>query len=63
MYIGWLRANIARAIDTIPINKTSMDVKEDILFNFEINPVIPNTIIINPTIYNWNPTKNERASR
>ena len=63
MYIGWLSANTASAIETIPINKTSIDVKEDILFTFDINPVIPNTIMMNPTIQNWNPTKNEIASR
>ncbi len=50
MYIGWLSANTASAIETIPINKTSIDVKEDILFTFDINPVIPNTIMMNPTI-------------
>lgn len=50
MYIASLRANMASAIDTIPIIKTSIDVNADILFNFEINPLIPNTIMIIPTI-------------
>lgn len=50
MYIGWLRANIASAIDTIPINKTSIAVNADILPNFDINPFIPNTIMIIPTM-------------
>ena len=50
IYIGWLSANTASAIAIIPIIKTSIEVNVDILVIFEINPVIPNTIIINPTI-------------
>lgn len=50
MYIGWLSANIARAIATIPIINTSIEVNVDMRFILDINPVIPNTIIMNPTI-------------
>ena len=50
MYIGWLSANIARAIATIPIINTSIEVNADMRFILDINPVIPNTIIMNPTI-------------
>lgn len=48
--IGLPPANIPRAIATIPINKTSIEVKFEILFTLDINPAIPNIIIINPTI-------------
>lgn len=47
MYIGSFNANTASATAIIPIIKTSIDVNLD---NFENNPVIPNTIIINPTM-------------
>lgn len=50
MYIGWLSANTARAIATIPIINTSIEVNADMRFILDINPVIPNTIIMNPTI-------------
>lgn len=50
MYIGWFSANTASAITTIPISKTSTDVNKDIRFILDNNPVIPNAIIINPTI-------------
>lgn len=47
---GLLAANTPRAIATIPINNTSIDVKFEILVTFDINPAIPNIIIMNPTI-------------
>lgn len=50
MYIGWLSANTARAIAMIPIINTSIEVNADMRFILDINPVIPNTIIMNPTI-------------
>ena len=50
MYIGWLSANTARAIAMIPIINTSIEVNVDMRFILDINPVIPNTIIMNPTI-------------
>ncbi len=50
IYIGLLSANTARTIKTIPINKTRIDENADTLVILDINPVIPNTIIINPTI-------------
>ena len=62
MYTGWLSENAARAIATIPIIKTIIDVKVDILVIFDNNPVIPNTIIINPTIWNCNPIRNDKES-
>ncbi len=43
-------ANIARAIAMIPIIKTRIDEKFDTCSDFDNSPVIPNTIIINPTI-------------
>ena len=49
IYIGWLIANTASAIEMIPIIMTRIDEKVDTLFSFDINPVIPNTIIIKPT--------------
>ena len=61
--IGSLTANAPRAINTTPIIKTIIEENAEILLNLEINPVIPNAIIINPIIQNWNPTKNERASK
>lgn len=50
MNIGWLSANTARAIAMIPIINTSIEVNVDMLFLLDISPVIPNTIIMNPTI-------------
>lgn len=49
-YSGLLPVNTARAIATIPINKTSIEVKFEILLALDTNPVIPNSIIMNPTI-------------
>ena len=49
-YSGLLPANTARAIATIPINKTSIEVKFEILLALDTNPVIPNSIMMNPTI-------------
>ena len=50
MYIGWFIANTASAIKTIPIINTSIEVNNENLFILEINPAIPNIIIMNPTI-------------
>ena len=50
MYIGWFIANAASAIKTIPIINTSIEVNNENLFILEINPAIPNIIIMNPTI-------------
>ena len=50
MYIGWLIANTASAIAIIPIIKTNIDVNVDTWFIFDINPTIPNIIIMNPTM-------------
>ena len=50
IYTGWLIAYAARAIATIPMIKTSIEAKVDTLVTFDINPIIPNAIIINPTI-------------
>ena len=52
-YIGWFPANTPRAIATIPINKTSIEVKFEILPVLDNNALIPNMIIMNPTIKNW----------
>ncbi len=49
MYIGSLSANIASAIEIMPISKTSIDVNADTLLIFDNTPVIPNSIIMNPT--------------
>ena len=48
--IGSLTANAPRAINTTPIIKTIIEENAEILLNLEINPVIPNAIIINPII-------------
>ena len=50
MYIGSLIANAARAIAIIPIINTIIEENIDNLVGLEINPAIPNMIIINPTI-------------
>ena len=50
IYTGWLSANIARNIETIPSNATNIDVIVDTVFIRAITPVIPNKIIINPII-------------
>ncbi len=50
MYIGWFIANAASAIATIPIRNTKIEVNTDNPFILEINPAIPNIIIMNPTI-------------
>ncbi len=49
MYIGWLIANAASAIARIPISKMSIDVNVENLVILDNNPVIPKTIMINPT--------------
>lgn len=49
MYIGWLIANVASAIDITPINKMNIDVNFENLVILENNPVIPKIIMINPT--------------
>ena len=48
--IGLLPANTASAIATIPIKRTSIEVKLEILLACDTNPAIPNSIMINPTI-------------
>ena len=49
IYIGWFIANAARAIATIPINNTKIDVNVENLFILENIPAILNIIIMNPT--------------
>ncbi len=49
MYIGSDIANIASAIARSPINNTNIEVKVDKRLILDISPVIPNTIMINPT--------------
>lgn len=50
MYIGSLIAYAARTIARIPMIRTSIEVKVDILVTFDTNPIIPNAIIMNPTM-------------
>ena len=50
IYIGCAIENTASTIARIPISKTSIDAKVERLLFFDINPAIPNTIIINPMI-------------
>ena len=49
---GWLNANVPRAMVIIPKMNTSIGVNIDIFFGLEINPTIPKTIIIIPTMQN-----------
>lgn len=49
IYIGSDIANAASAIAIIPIINTSIDEKVDTRFILDKSPVIPKTIIINPT--------------
>lgn len=49
MYVGLLSENAARAIEMIPIIKINSDKKVNVLLILDNNPVIPNSIMMNPT--------------
>ena len=61
-YAIWARRELIERVAK-KAQQYGIEENAEILLNLEINPVIPNAIIINPIIQNWNPTKNERASK
>ena len=61
IYNGCDMAKAASAKAITPISNVIIEVSMDIC-SLEIKPSIPKTIIINPTIYISNPTRNDSAS-